>query len=114
DLLNDKKDILYKKECIIAYELYLEFIDNNKEFSRYEDYYYYLHIASDYLMIEELLFDEKYTTMAVFKHKSIHRRNHCVNLDLDVQEGDYEKASVVIDKNQLDRLSKDFEVTFRE
>ncbi|KIM13131.1 MAG: hypothetical protein KU38_00175 [Sulfurovum sp. FS08-3] len=110
--LDKKFDKLYSKINSIAFELYQEFIETNQNFSRDEEYYK-IYLQPKSLLAEELIFDRMYEDFIEFKHKSPHRKNHTVSVYFDIKENDYNSNGAVVDKNQYDRLSKDFAINIR-
>ncbi len=108
-----KSEEIFNEKAKIAFELYSEFIKNNSEFNK-NSRYFKLYIDAGYFMVEELVFSKVYDNIVEFKHKSQYRQHHSVNLFLDIKQVDYTSNSVVIDKKQLDKLSKYFKVIVRK
>ncbi len=64
------------------------------------------------LVVYEIIFDKKYNnSFAVFLPTGPQKINY--NLYSDVKQKDYESNGAIIDKNQLNNLSKYYQVVYR-
>ncbi len=111
--LNKQFDEIENKIDSIAFNLYQEFMENNKTFDINTDYYK-IYIENGYFLAEELYFHKRYDNFIEFKHKSPYRANHSVSVYFNVEKEDYTSNSVVIDNEQFKKLSENFEIRIRE
>jgi hypothetical protein len=111
--LDMKMDKLFQQKADIAFEFYLEFLDSNKECNGNSEYFK-IYIENGYLVAEELIFIKKYHSYLEFKHRSIHRQDRRTSVYFDVKRSAYASNAVVIDKNQYDKIAKEFIIKVRE
>ncbi len=110
--LDIKMNKNFQRKVNIAFELYTNFLNLNKEFYKNSEYFR-IHIDSGYFLAEELKFATKYDNFIAFNHKSIHRQNQSVSVYLNLKRDDYDSNSAVIDKNQYNELLKEFPIKIR-